>query len=322
MPMPPRNASRNSAKKLLAWYDQHGRDLPWRKTHDPYKILVSEIMLQQTQVSRVLFFYKAWLKKFPTWKALASASNGEVIHAWAGLGYNRRALVMRDIAKHIVAKTKNEKLKTKQRLNTKFQTPKTEDEWLTLKGIGPYTAAAVALFSGNEATVPIDTNIRRVWGRVLLGKTFPGLENDEKLKKQLGGVLEKERRRADFFQATFDLATSICTKQPECAVCPLKAVCPASKAFLSGKAKAPKRTTPISNERIHASKKYPDRIFRGRILKALREAPRGLAPAAIGPLIDQAFDSKQDSSWLEAMIARLERDGMLRLVRGKILLHE
>ena len=89
------------AEKLLRWYKKYGRDLPWRKTRDPYKILISEIMLQQTQVPRVLLFYKKWLTLFPSWKTLAKATNAEVIRAWAGLGYNRRALILRDIAKQV-----------------------------------------------------------------------------------------------------------------------------------------------------------------------------------------------------------------------------
>ncbi len=88
---------------LLRWYAREGRDLPWRNTRDPYRILVSEVMLQQTQVSRALEFYRTWLKTFPTWHALARASNKDVIHAWAGLGYNRRGLMLRDIAKQVVA---------------------------------------------------------------------------------------------------------------------------------------------------------------------------------------------------------------------------
>lgn len=105
---------------LFRWYEREQRDLPWRRTRDPYRILVSEIMLQQTQVSRVLEFYRRWLKRFPTWRALARASNTDVIHAWAGLGYNRRALVLRDIAKRITE------------LRTKNLEPRTSREWIPM----------------------------------------------------------------------------------------------------------------------------------------------------------------------------------------------
>ena len=174
----------NELVPVLRWYAREGRDLPWRRTHDAYRILVSEVMLQQTQVSRVLVFYKTWLKKFPTWHALSRASNADVIHAWAGLGYNRRGLMLRDIAKHIVT----------------HDLPKTEQEWLKLKGIGPYTAAAVASFAQGQTTVPIDTNIRRVLGRVLLGKTFPTLDDDARIRRHV----TRYALRDSHWQAVFD----------------------------------------------------------------------------------------------------------------------
>ena len=125
-------------------------------------------MLQQTQVDRVVDFYKRWLKLFPTWKTLAGASNAQVIHAWAGLGYNRRALMLRDVARHVV----------------EHGVPRTQEAWLAIKGIGPYTAAAVSAFAQKQRTLPIDTNIRRVLGRLLLGKPFTTLADDEKIRSK------------------------------------------------------------------------------------------------------------------------------------------
>ncbi len=300
------SVARRVKSALLAWYDEVGRLLPWRTTHNPYEILVSEVMLQQTQVPRVLLFYKMWLTRFPNWRALARSSNADVLHAWAGLGYNRRALILLNIARQIVERG----------------VPRCEEEWRVLKGIGPYTAAAIALFSGREATIPIDTNIRRVWGRVLLGKLFPSLREDEKLKKKLRCILEDEERQADMFQATFDLATSICTKQPHCATCPLKNVCPASKKFLSGNVKTPKRTTPIAHETIHRNKKYPDRIYRGRILKLVRESDVPIKISRIGSRIDSSWSVTYDSIWLNAMLQRMQKDGMISIKRDTIVLHE
>lgn len=215
------------ASKLLAWYRKHGRILPWRNTQDPYRILVSELMLQQTQVPRVLMFYPRWLKQFPDWSTLAKASNADVISAWAGLGYNRRALMLRDIAKQVIA----------------YGVPKSEEEWRLLKGIGPYTAAALAAFSLRARTLPIDTNIRRVLGRVLLGKPFPDLADDEKIQKKANAFLPIRGDFHDVPQALFDLATLVCTKTPACEKCPLRNDCPAAKKFLSGKITVPKRTT-------------------------------------------------------------------------------
>lgn len=283
------------ASKLLAWYRKNGRKLPWRETQDPYRILVSELMLQQTQVPRVLVFYPRWLKQFPSWKALATASNAEVISAWAGLGYNRRALMLRDIARQVVA----------------HGVPKSEEEWRLLKGVGPYTAAALAAFSLHARTLPIDTNIRRVLGRVLLGKPFPDLKDDEKIQKKANTFLPTRVDFHDVPQALFDLATLVCTKTPACATCPLRNDCPAAKKFLSGKIITPKRTTKKPVERIHTGKKYPDRIYRGRILKAVRENVTVKDWWTLGDVIDPAYDVEKDEGWLEAMIGRLVDDGLL-----------
>jgi len=129
--------------ELLAWYERAKRDLPWRRTRDPYAILVSEIMLQQTQVERVVPRYVAWLERWPTAADLAAASAGDVIRAWQGLGYNRRAIALHTAAKSIA-----------------------ENGWpadlTTLPGVGPYTAAAVRNFALGEPVLPIDVNVTRV----------------------------------------------------------------------------------------------------------------------------------------------------------------
>jgi A/G-specific adenine glycosylase len=131
---------------LLAWFAEHGRDLPWRRTRDPYAILVSEVMLQQTQVERVLPRYVAWLERWPTVDTLAAAPTAEVIRAWQGLGYNRRGLNLHRAARHVA-----------------------EHGWpgdLTeLPGVGPYTAAALASFAFGQPVLPVDTNVRRVQQR-------------------------------------------------------------------------------------------------------------------------------------------------------------
>ena len=132
--------------ELLAWYDEHGRDLPWRRTRDPYAILVSEIMLQQTQVSRVVPRYTAWLERWPTAAALAAAAPAEVIRAWQGLGYNRRALHLHRAA-GIVSRSG------------------WPDDLTELPGVGAYTAAAVGRFAFGRPVLPVDTNVERVRGR-------------------------------------------------------------------------------------------------------------------------------------------------------------
>ena len=136
---------------LLAWFGQNGRDLPWRKTRDPYAILVSEVMLQQTQVERVVPRYREWLERWPTAEALAGASPAEVIRAWQGLGYNRRGLNLYRAAQRVAAAG-------------------WPDDLTELPGVGPYTAAAVANFAFGRAELPLDTNVERVMERT--GREF------------------------------------------------------------------------------------------------------------------------------------------------------
>jgi A/G-specific adenine glycosylase len=136
---------------LLVWYRRHGRDLPWRRTRDPYAILVSEVMLQQTQVERVIPRYNAWLERWPTVEALAAAPVGEVIRAWQGLGYNRRAVNLHRAAEQISREGWPEEL-------------------TALPGVGRYTADAVRRFASDVDVLPVDTNVRRVQERT--GATF------------------------------------------------------------------------------------------------------------------------------------------------------
>ncbi|MHA1244983.1 MAG: A/G-specific adenine glycosylase, partial [Candidatus Heimdallarchaeota archaeon] len=147
--MSPINSSKIEAfrKKIFDWWVKNKRELPWRQTEDPYKIMVSEIMLQQTQVSRTIEKYLAFIEKFPTLKALADASPADVLTLWSGLGYNRRALWLQEAAKEIVAIG---------------EFPKTPDALIKMKGIGPYTSRSILIFAFNQDVATIDTNIRRI----------------------------------------------------------------------------------------------------------------------------------------------------------------
>jgi A/G-specific adenine glycosylase len=138
---------------LLAWYQANGRDLPWRHTKDPYAILVSEVMLQQTQVERVIPRWTGWLERWPTAAALASASVADVIVAWQGLGYNRRAVNLHRAAQHVAAHG-------------------WPDDLTVLPGVGPYTAGAVGNFAFGRNVLPVDTNVRRIQERT--GHAFDG----------------------------------------------------------------------------------------------------------------------------------------------------
>jgi A/G-specific adenine glycosylase len=174
---------------LLAWYAAHRRDLPWRRTTDPYAILVSEVMLQQTQVARVIPHYEAWLERWPTATSLAEASIGDVLSAWVGLGYNRRALRLRE-ACAVVA----------------------EHGWpqdlAALPGVGAYTAAALGAFAFGRDTVALDTNVRRLFAR--LGRELAPRPGEGPL----------------FNQATIELGALVCVaRSPRCEACPLAHGC-------------------------------------------------------------------------------------------------
>ncbi len=178
-------------RALLEWYERERRDLPWRRTRDPYRILVSEVMLQQTQVARVVPRYEAWVERWPTAAALAAAPAADVLREWVGLGYNRRALRLHEAARVVAADGWPERL---------------ED----LPGVGAYTAAAVGSFAFGRQVVAVDTNARRVFARAGALEPPPG-------------------RAATFNQATMELGARICTaRRPRCAECPLRAGCPAS----------------------------------------------------------------------------------------------
>jgi A/G-specific adenine glycosylase len=197
VPGVPPTARERQQDALLGWFTEHGRDLPWRRTRDPYEILVSEVMLQQTQVARVLERYPAWLERWPTPAALAAASAADVLRAWSGLGYNRRALSLQNAARRVVELG---------------EFPREIAELERLPGIGPYTARAIACFAFGAQVTALDTNVRRV------------------LERSLGSTaVEPPPGRAwEWNQALFDLGAQVClARVPRCDRCPLADSCPA-----------------------------------------------------------------------------------------------
>jgi A/G-specific adenine glycosylase len=192
---PPRRAlyfaamAADQTSRLLRWYERERRDLPWRRTRDPYAILVSEVMLQQTQVARVIPRYEAWLTRWPTADALAAAALEEVLREWVGLGYNRRAVRLWEAARTVA-----------------------RDGWPVrlqdLPGVGPYTAAALGSFAFGRQEIALDTNARRLFAR--LGTA----------------LVPPPGRAADFNQATMELGATVCTaRAPRCGACPLRSGC-------------------------------------------------------------------------------------------------
>lgn len=291
-------------QKLLNWYKIHRRILPWRDTRDGYRIFISELMLQQTQVDRVIPKFHEFLKRFPFWSALAKAKTPDLIHAWAGLGYNRRVLYAREAAQHVVTNG----------------IPTTLDGWRKLKGVGPYMAAALSEFVDHRRAIVIDTNVRRVAGRIWLGIPFPRTEDDANIIKQLEKAIPTQGQHWNIPQAFMDLGSSICSvTSPQCNICPMRNECKVAKRFLNGSITKKQRIVERPTERIHAEKKFPDRIYRGRILALLREH-KTMNEAAIGPRIDETFDAIADRDWIHKMVERLVKDGLVQKKNRKVSL--
>jgi len=194
---------------LLAWYDENARDLPWRNDHDPYRVWVSEIMLQQTRVAAVIEHYQEFLQRFPTVEKLAAAREASVLAAWSGLGYYRRARMLNAAAK-IVARERSGEF------------PKTSAEWRELPGIGRYTAAAIASIAFAEAVAVVDGNVERVLQRFYAKR----LAKDE-FWSEAESLLDHQRP-GDFNQAMMELGATVCTpKAPACLTCPVVQLCSA-----------------------------------------------------------------------------------------------
>ena len=196
-------------RKLLAWYDAHARDLPWRMGRDPYRIWVSEIMLQQTRVAAVIEHYHEFLGRFPTVQRLAAAREASVLAAWSGLGYYRRARMLHAAAKVVV----------RERLGT---FPTTAEDWQTLPGIGRYTSAAIASIAFGQPVAVVDGNVERVLQR-MAGERLSVNEIWKIAESQLD-----RKRPGDFNQAMMELGATVCTpRAPACLTCPVMASCAA-----------------------------------------------------------------------------------------------
>lgn len=335
---------------LLAWYEREGRGhLPWRHTRDPYAVLVSEIMLQQTQVERVLPKYREFLQRFPTLAALAGAPASDVIKAWAGLGYNTRAVRLHGIACQAVTSYGG-------------ALPDTLDGLLALKGIGRYTAGAVACFAFGLPVATVDTNIRRVLWRVFRGiepAVWPTGERAARDALALAEWALPPAHAYDWQQALMDLGATVCvSRRPACERCPLSQQCAAFAEtahvtlFPSGEALARLRDERASVEALpdhepdglriaesgaeyapaptparQAKKSRPpsqpftstSRYFRGRVVDILRTLPHSgtLTLAELGPRIRDGYTPDQ-LPWLRGIIAGLARDGLVRFIDDQV----
>jgi A/G-specific adenine glycosylase len=240
-------------RELLQWFEPRRRAYPWRGERDPYRVLVSEVMLQQTQATRVVPHYLAFLRRFPTVGALASAPRSEVIRAWAGLGYNRRAVALSESARAVVREHRG-------------SVPAVPERLRQLPGVGSYTADAVASLAFGAAVPAIDTNVRRVVSRARLG-----LEIRQARPGDVRNAARSWIDRGDpgaWNQAIMDLGREVCRPAPRCGSCPIARTCASHRAGRVPTARQPRCRA--GADAFEGS----SRQLRGRIVAVLRDHGR------------------------------------------------
>lgn len=282
-------------QRLLAWWDADHRSLPWRETRDPYRILVAEVMLQQTQVDRVVPHWQRWLDRFPTTTSLAIAPVAEVIRMWKGLGYNRRAVNLQRTAQAV------------EERGGGF--PVDVRELVALSGIGPYTAGAIACFAFEQDVAFIDTNMRRVLHRIFVGVDIPAPLVRDKVVLELAAHCVPEGDGWRWNQALIEFGALQCTaRKPLCMTCPMQDTClarPTIQYDLANAQRTPRGRAPRFED--------TNRFARGRVIDSLRlHTGEGLSLKELGPAIRDTF-APADLPWLFEIVQGLERDGLARI---------
>ncbi len=208
----PKNA-RAFRRSLLQWFHRHGRDLPWRGTRNPYAVLVSELMLQQTQVSTVIPYYNEWFRRFPNFASLARASESDVLHAWQGLGYYGRARNLHATARTVV-----------DRYRGRF--PRSVEQMQQLPGIGKYTAHAVASFAFDQSVPIVESNTARILTRLFDFRESIDSDPGRQTLWQYAAMFVPKSNASIFNSALIDLGALVCVaRQPKCGICPVKTFC-------------------------------------------------------------------------------------------------
>lgn len=245
------------AARLVSWYGKHQRDLPWRRdAHDPYRVWISETLLQQTQVATVIPYYRRFLARFPNVRALAAAPLDDVLKAWEGAGYYARARNLRRAAQEIVARYGG-------------RIPQTVEELLTLPGIGRYTAGAIASIAFNRDAPILDGNVTRVLCRYFNVTDDPTRAETQRELWELAGELLPRGKAGQFNQALMDLGATICTpKTPSCADCPIHRGCAAQRLGIQEQLPAKRKRKTLPHHQVAVGIIWK----RGKILIAKRFA--------------------------------------------------
>jgi A/G-specific adenine glycosylase len=285
---------------ILQWFERNRRDLPWRRSRDPYQILVSEVMLQQTQVDRVIPYYERFLERFPTVFDLAAAPTADVIRIWAGLGYNRRAVNLQRTATVVV-----------EEYGGIF--PSNIRLLRQLPGIGEYTAGAIACFAYEQDVPFLDTNMRRVVERVFVGADSEISASGGRSVMETASCLVPDGDGWRWNQALIEFGALQCTsRKPLCVVCPVQSHCcafPEVQTLVRISRKP--RTSRSAEEPFTGS----NRFYRGRVIDALRrhhDDPAGLPLEALGSAVRDDF-SEELLPWLDTLVRGLERDGLAQI---------
>ncbi len=287
-------------RSLLDWYACHGRSsLPWRVVRNPYYTLVSEFMLQQTQVDRVIAKFGAFIERYPDIEALANASLADVLRLWQGLGYNSRATRLAGVARAVITEHGG-------------KLPRNADALRALHGIGPYTVAAIRAFGFGEDDAALDTNVRRIVHRVFFGIEYPPKATHRELDAKAREIVPAGEGH-DWNSAMMDLGAIVCTaRAPKCLLCPLQKACaaaPVDAATLerlrraNAKAASPQNAIPFQRTTRYA---------RGRVIDRLRDLPPGarismlqLHEELIHMLPARSYDDVRE------IVMALERDGLI-----------
>jgi len=282
--MPDRQTTAELHDRVLSWFTSAARDLPWRRDPRPWPVMVSEFMLQQTPVARVLPVFEAWLERWPTPAALAAASPGEAVRAWGRLGYPRRALRLHAAATAIVDQFDGD-------------VPADRDALLALPGVGDYTASAIASFAFGQAHPVLDTNVRRVFARVMDAKQYPA-NAVTAAERALAAELMPARDAHRWAAATMELGALICTaRAPRCDDCPVADLCRWNLAGRPSDGGPPRRGQAWAGT---------DRQVRGLLMAVVRDSDR--------PVDKRALDVVwPDSAQRERCLDSLLDDGLLDL---------
>lgn len=286
-------AERNRVRRrILRWYALNGRVLPWRGSTDHYRVLVAEIMSHQTRLDRVVQLYPLFLKRFPSFHALARAPRAEVVIAWKGLGYNSRAVRLHLLAQGVVHTHRG-------------RIPGSHEAVRALPGVGPYTVHALMVALHGTDDPVVDVNIRRVLSRIFWRMRTTADLRPEREIWDLAARLVPRGRGYDWSQALMDVGAMICTaRAPRCVGCPVAGEC-ASAGRIRPAPRQPSTVEP-------SVRGIPRRIIRGRVVEALRSGKTGLTLRELGPRVIQDF-ARKDVGGLARILGGLRRDGLIRL---------